>query len=178
MASNSLKRFKPVKVNSTIVSMDEFKTTKDSGQRTNNHHFGTAATESAVASEFSHSGGGGGGMDEILKRLAQVESDLSNKVSKEDLRELGHQLRSEIKDQTYEIKETIQKSMEKVPSEDSIKNIIGDKSKNLGLATETFVQSEISKETIKMVLWMVGISITVATAASTILFNILKLVIK
>ncbi|WP_410511429.1 hypothetical protein PaeBR_15210 [Paenibacillus sp. BR2-3] len=133
---------------------------------------GSAALESIATSELSYSGGGGGGMDDILRRLEKVETSLSNMASKEDLRELGHVIRSEMKDQTSEIKDVIQQSLSKVPNEDAIKNIISDKSKNLGLATETFVESQIGKETSKMILWMVGISITVTGVASTILFNV------
>jgi hypothetical protein len=46
----------------------------------------------------------------------------------------------------------------------------------MGLATETFVGAENSKETLKIVLWMAGISVTVTGITATILFNLFKLI--
>ncbi|MFB5760202.1 hypothetical protein [Paenibacillus medicaginis] len=127
---------------------------------------GHAFREYAATSEYS-GGGGGGGMDDILRRLDKLESQLESKVSKSDLEILDMKLQLNSANQTADLKSFISTELAKLPTEDRVKSIIDDKAKALDLATKTYVKEKTTSLHNKLILWIIGSGITISGLAIT-----------
>jgi len=123
-----------------------------------------ARREMSATSEFN-GGGGGGGMDDILRRLDSLEKEISSKPGKAELEVLELKIKNNISDQMADLKDFLHNELSKVPSEDRIKTVIDEKSKSLDLATKTHVSEQIHKLNNKMIIWVVGTAIAVASLA-------------
>ncbi|MFB5760849.1 hypothetical protein [Paenibacillus medicaginis] len=97
-------------------------------------------------------------MDEILRRIetlerdqAELKSDLKEKPSKSDLQ-----------NSTLELKLFIQENINKLPNEDRMKTLINEQLNSNKIASETFVESKVNKAKLTIIIWAVGIGVTVA----------------
>ncbi|OMF17062.1 hypothetical protein BK131_03565 [Paenibacillus amylolyticus] len=159
-----------VVVDMKVYKADDFNRSnkKTSIQRQQNHY--KSSNETAFTYENSNSNGGGGGMNDILRRLDDLERNqrelkqsLENLPSKSDLKNMSLELRLSIKD-----------DIGSIPNEDRIKTIMAEQLSAKKIANETFVDSKINKARLTTVIWMVGIGVTIFV---TVLTAILRKVI-
>lgn len=110
-------------------------------------------------------GGGGNGMDDLRKRVENLEKDIL--IIKEQTKKL------EIIPSASEIQlmlsQTITEATKFIPSEDRVKTLIREINKSDNLSTEDFVEKKINKSKLQLILWIVGTGIAItATIVSTI----------
>lgn len=120
----------------------------------------TAESEVIATSEYKNSGGGGG-MDDLLRRLDNLEKEVSSKSSKQDLETLELKIKLETSHQTTDLKDFMREAFSNALTEDRVKSVIDEKSKGLDLATNTYVREQVHKSNNKLLLWLGGITITV-----------------
>ncbi|PRA04814.1 MULTISPECIES: hypothetical protein [unclassified Paenibacillus] len=175
--------------NMEVYKKDDLTRVKKNKLTLNNKN--VSANETAFTSESNHGGGGGGGMNDILRRLDDLErnqrelkqtldnfpSNASLNSSMSDLKLYIHESVSKLpnEDRIKTImNEQLSNKVDKLPSEDRIKTIMTEQLATNKIATETYVESKINKARLTTVLWIVGIGVTIL---GTILTAILRKVI-
>lgn len=118
-----------------------------------------------MASGFygSSNGGGGGGMDDLKRRV----NDLDNKICK--VEEKLYTI-----DKTLAIVEERTKKIDSLPSEDRMRSIIQEAFKDKDPASKEFVQNTVSTSETAMIKWQTKTAISIVALTSAIIFGILK----
>ncbi|MGG1639830.1 hypothetical protein ACIFQM_00765 [Paenibacillus sp. NRS-1782] len=166
--SDSLFELKTPKETDAVIDIDQYKENRVSqpkGTKYQGRLNRTVLEESANTSETPTGSGGGGGMNDILRRIDNLEQgqkdlkdDLKDKVSKSDLDK-----------STLELKLYMRELFEKVPTEDRIKTIFSEQLKSHGVATETFVSNKVGEARLSTILWIIATTIAIAGLIFTII---------
>lgn len=111
----------------------------------------------------SSNGGGGGEMDDLKRRV----NDLDNKMGK--VEEKLYTI-----DKTLAIVEERTKKIDSLPSEDRMRSIIQEAFKDKDPASKEFVQNTVSTSETRMIKWQIRTGISIVALTSAIVFGILK----
>lgn len=125
----------------------------------------------------SNGGGGGNGMEHRIERLEtktdKIQSDLSN-ISQSIAVMVEAQKNVATKSDIHDIKNEILQAIQKIPSDDKIKQIISDSNKEHKIASELFVESKLNSFFNKQLVWIIGTAIASGSLAVAIIRLLLK----
>ncbi|AJS59840.1 hypothetical protein [Paenibacillus sp. IHBB 10380] len=152
--------------NNHATFLDDYRMRRDASKQARLKQTGYTILETAATSEHTHNGGGGGGMDELLRRIENLEDgfkelkqDIKGLPTTAHLELLQKSLIIEMQNQTKEIRENVDIKTSSLPNDDRMKTIISEQVRDNGIATKTYVSAEISKASNTNLRWIIGLGV-------------------